>query len=110
MRSIAHHERTRGPGAVKTVPLPPILCDVERKRAIIVFQAEDGMSCDQRIARCWVMHEPGQAGSNVRSGGAPSCFHGVGSGPLFRFFTGTEIVVAVIRRCVTYKKHFVNKW
>jgi hypothetical protein len=92
-----------------TAPLSPILCDAERERAS-VFQDEAGMSFDERIAPAWAMHDPGHAGANARSGGAPSCFHGVGSGPLSRFFTGREIVVAVIRGCVTYKKHFANKW
>jgi hypothetical protein len=92
-----------------TAPLSPILCDAERERAS-VFQDEAGMSFDERIAPAWAMHDPGHAGANARSGGASSCFHGVGSGSLSRFFTGREIVVAVIRGCVTYKKHSANKW
>jgi hypothetical protein len=79
---------------VETAALPLILCDEERKRAIIVFHAEDCMSCDERIAQSWVMRDPGQAGANTRSGIAPSCFHAVGLGTHFRFFTCTEIVVA----------------
>jgi len=97
MRFIAHRERMcRRLQALKveTAPLPLILCDAERKSAIIVFQAEDCMSCDERIAHSWVMHDPGQVGANARSGIAPSCFHAVGLGTHFRFFTRTELVVA----------------
>ena len=57
------------------------------------------------VARSLVFISQAKPVRTLRSGSAPFRFHGVGLGPLFRFFTVTEIVVAVIRRTVTYKKH-----
>ena len=67
------------------------------------------MARDQGIRAILGIHSPGQAGANASSDSAPFRFHGVGLGPLFRFFTVTGIVVAVIRRTVTYKKHRVTQ-